>query len=112
MQYRRTRGKSDIGVFFKVTVSLIAFRHQQLESCNMTHIATINIVIQFKGTCNENDREEVKTVRSDILSCDLCDQGQRCEPRSDEGISILGHLQSSQPVLHRAHPAQIRSSPV
>lgn len=57
-------------------------------------------------------RQSEAAKRADLLGCDLCDERQRSEARAQEGVSILGHLQRSQPVLHRAHPAQVWSSAV
>ena len=45
-------------------------------------------------------KREEAARRVNLLGCDLCDQGQRGEPGAQEGVSILGHLQGGQPVLH------------
>lgn len=59
---------------------------------------------------DKNQRESVK--RLDLLGCNLCDERQRSEAGAQEGVSILGHLERSQPVLHGAHHAEVRSSTV
>ena len=48
----------------------------------------------------------------DLLCGELRDEGQGVDARAHEGVPVLGHLQRAQPVLHRAHAAQVRSAAV